>query len=58
MPVHTPKPPWIRSQWPCNPEIAAIKKLLRQNKLSTVCEETACPNIGECFNLGTATFNG
>jgi len=56
MPTRTPKPPWIRSQWPCNPEITAIKKLLRQNKLSTVCEEAACPNLGECFNAGTATF--
>lgn len=56
MSVRTPKPPWIRSTWPCNPEIAAIKKLLRQNKLSTVCEEAACPNLGECFNAGTATF--
>ena len=50
------KPPWIRSQWPCNPEIAAIKQRLRQNKLATVCEEAACPNLGECFGLGTATF--
>lgn len=50
------KPPWIRSQWPCNPEIAAIKQMLRQNKLATVCEEAACPNLGECFNCGTATF--
>ncbi len=56
MSTHTPKPPWIRSQWPCNPEIAAIKKLLRQNKLATVCEEAACPNLGECFNASTATF--
>jgi lipoic acid synthetase len=50
------KPPWIRSQWPCNPEIASIKQLLRQNKLATVCEEAACPNLGECFGLGSATF--
>ncbi len=50
------KPPWIRSQWPCSPEIAAVKQTLRQNKLATVCEEAACPNLGECFGLGTATF--
>jgi len=50
------KPPWIRSQWPCGPEIASIKKKLRQNKLATVCEEAACPNLGECFGCGTATF--
>ncbi len=56
MSTRTPKPPWIRSIWPCNPEITAIKKLLRQNKLATVCEEAVCPNLGECFNAGTATF--
>ncbi len=52
----TRKPPWIRSQWPCGPEIANIKKMLRQNKLATVCEEANCPNLGECFGCGTATF--
>lgn len=50
------KPSWIRSHWPCNPEIAAIKQMLRKNKLATVCEEAACPNLGECFGCGTATF--
>ena len=50
------KPPWIRSHWPCSPEIAEIKQKLRQNKLATVCEEAACPNLGECFGCGTATF--
>ncbi|MCL5260480.1 MAG: lipoyl synthase [Gammaproteobacteria bacterium] len=50
------KPRWIRSQWPCNPEIAALKKMLRSQKLATVCEEAACPNLGECFGCGTATF--
>lgn len=53
---NTRKPPWIRSQWPCNPEITSIKQMLRQNKLATVCEEAACPNLGECFGCGTATF--
>lgn len=50
------KPPWIRSKWPCSPEIAALKQKLGRNKLATVCEEAACPNLGECFGLGTATF--
>lgn len=50
------KPTWIRSQWPCNPEIAKLKQLLRKQKLATVCEEAACPNLGECFGCGTATF--
>lgn len=56
MTSHSRKPDWIRSKWPCSPEISAIKNLLRHNKLSTVCEEAACPNLGECFKLGTATF--
>jgi len=50
------KPNWIRSQWPCNPEITKLKKLLREKGLATVCEEAACPNLGECFACGTATF--
>lgn len=50
------KPDWIRSQWPCNPEIRALKNQLRKNHLATVCEAAACPNLGECFNSGTATF--
>jgi lipoyl synthase len=50
------KPSWIRSKWPCNPEIAGLKKLLRSQQLATVCEEAACPNLGECFGCGTATF--
>lgn len=50
------KPIWIRSHWPCNPEIAKLKQLLRKQKLATVCEEAACPNLGECFGCGTATF--
>jgi lipoyl synthase len=50
------KPEWIRSKWPCNPEIAALKKRLRTKHLATVCEEAACPNLGECFGCGIATF--
>jgi lipoyl synthase len=50
------KPDWIRSHWPCSQEINAVKKLLRHQQLATVCEEAACPNLGECFGCGTATF--
>ena len=50
------KPDWIKSKWPCNPEISALKKMLREKGLSTVCAEAACPNLGECFACGTATF--
>ncbi len=57
-PVATPlrKPDWIRIKVSANDEINRIKKLLRENNLHTVCEEAACPNLGECFSHGTATF--
>ncbi|MBK1716612.1 lipoyl synthase [Thiocystis violacea] len=51
-----PKPSWIRAKAPVGPGVARIKKLLRESKLATVCEEAMCPNLGECFNQGTATF--
>ncbi len=50
------KPDWIRVRIPASPEVERIKKLLRKNKLSTVCEEANCPNLSECFSGGTATF--
>lgn len=50
------KPRWIRARAPNSPEVARLKAVLRENHLYTVCEEAACPNIGECFNHGTATF--
>lgn len=50
------KPEWIRAKAPSSPEASRIKKLLRDNELHTVCEEAACPNLGECFTHGTATF--
>jgi len=50
------KPEWIRAPLPVSAEVTRIKKLLRRNKLSTVCEEASCPNLGECFSGGTATF--
>lgn len=49
-------PDWIRVKAPVNPRIAELKALLRENKLVTVCEEAACPNLSECFSHGTATF--
>ena len=51
-----PKPPWIRAQFPGTPEVVRLKTILRENKLNTVCEEASCPNLGECFSNGTATF--
>ncbi len=50
------KPAWIRAQAPISKEVKALKKVLREQKLYTVCEEAACPNLGECFTKGTATF--
>ena len=50
------KPRWIRAKAPNTPAVAHLKKILREQNLYTVCEEAACPNIGECFGHGTATF--
>jgi lipoic acid synthetase len=50
------KPEWIRMKAPDSARYQEIKKILRDNKLHTVCEEASCPNIGECFSGGTATF--
>lgn len=50
------KPDWIRVKMPVSPEITRIKSLLRKHKLASVCEEAQCPNLGECFSGGTATF--
>ncbi len=50
------KPAWIRAQFPGTPEVMRLKKILRDNRLHTVCEEASCPNLGECFGHGTATF--
>ncbi len=50
------KPPWLRVRMGSNSEVRRIKAKLREHKLSSVCEEASCPNIGECFSKGTATF--
>ncbi|MCX7086892.1 MAG: lipoyl synthase [Methylococcales bacterium] len=50
------KPDWIRVKITANDEVTRIKQTLRDHRLHTVCEEAACPNLGECFSLGTATF--
>src|SRR6186713_688943 len=50
------KPPWIRVRASSSPRFGEIKKILREHNLHTVCEEASCPNIGECFSKGTATF--
>lgn len=51
-----PKPPWLKVKMPGSPRYLRIKERARELKLATVCEEARCPNIGECWNGGTATF--
>jgi lipoic acid synthetase len=50
------KPDWIRVRSASGARFYDIKRILREHKLHTVCEEASCPNIGECFGKGTATF--
>jgi len=50
------KPDWIRVRAGGSPRFFEIKRILREHHLHTVCEEASCPNIGECFGKGTATF--
>jgi len=49
-------PAWIKAQAPSAPEVQQLKAILRDARLHTVCEEASCPNLGECFKHGTATF--
>jgi lipoic acid synthetase len=51
-----PKPDWLRVRLPGGPSYLGLKRLMRQQSLHTVCEEAHCPNIGECWEAGTATF--
>jgi lipoic acid synthetase len=52
----TVKPEWLRVKAPQWQRVGSVKDTLRDLGLNTVCEEASCPNIGECFNAGTATF--
>ena len=51
-----PKPDWLKVRFPAGERFGELMALLRQQELHTVCEEADCPNIGECFNAGEATF--
>ena len=51
-----PKPDWLKVRAPGSPRYLRLKGLMRELNLHTVCEEAQCPNIGECWNHGTATF--
>ena len=50
------KPPWLRARLPTGKGYAAVKQNVTTNRLATVCEESICPNVGECWNAGTATI--
>jgi lipoic acid synthetase len=50
------KPPWLRAKMASGSGFTAVKSIVREHRLSTVCEEAKCPNIGECWNAGTATI--
>ncbi len=55
-PVRQPKPSWLRARAPSGDNFHRLKQLARSMDLHTVCESAQCPNIGECWNHGTATF--
>ncbi len=50
------KPAWLRARAPAGPGYGAVQSVVRAHRLATVCEEAKCPNIGECWNAGTATI--
>jgi lipoic acid synthetase len=50
------KPPWLRAPMPGGNGFDSVRQTVREHRLATVCEEAKCPNIGECWNAGTATL--
>ena len=50
------KPAWLRARMPAGTGFQAVKGIVKEHRLATVCEEAKCPNIGECWNAGTATI--
>ena len=54
--VHGDKPKWLRAKMPSGSGYSNTRKIVHEHRLSTVCEESMCPNIGECWNAGTATI--
>ena len=51
-----PKPEWLKKKIPSGPAYNKVYNLLKECRLHTVCEEALCPNLGDCFSQGTATF--
>src|SRR6201996_325496 len=54
--VRQPKPSWLRAKAPTGAGFNTVRDIVREHRLATVCEEAKCPNIGECWNAGTATI--
>ena len=52
----TGKPAWLKVRAPMSPEYKEMTQMMRDLKLNTVCEEASCPNIGDCWKQGSATF--
>jgi len=50
------KPAWLRAKMPSGSGFSSVRKIVKDHRLSTVCEESMCPNVGECWNAGTATI--
>jgi len=55
-PFRERKPPWFKVRAPGGPRFRELKDMMESEALNTVCEEAACPNIGDCWDAGTATF--
>ena len=53
---HPERPPWLKVRFPAGGKYEQLRELMREQGLHTVCEEAHCPNIGECWSRGTATF--
>src|SRR5438309_3521775 len=54
--VRERKPAWLKVRFPGGENYIRLKKIMREGRLHTVCEEAHCPNMGECWEAGTATF--
>ncbi len=54
--THLRKPSWLRAKLPGGPRFDAVRQNVREHRLATVCEESKCPNMGECWTAGTATI--
>ena len=56
VPIDTARPEWLKVRLPVGPQVERLRELMRSKTLHTVCEEAHCPNMGECWGAGTATF--